>query len=263
MTATVTVIRNGSPAEDFVAVEEPLTIQISHGPLNKRTRSVHAMTMRSPGHDAELAIGWLASDGVIRERSDVVDITTSSPDTVRVQLHPDRVYDAISFGRQGMATSACGLCGRQQIDHWAEAIEPMPIGAASVASKIIRKLPEMLRERQTIFHQTGGTHAAAAFVHGEIEAIREDVGRHNALDKLVGQAWLFGRTLSVATVAVSARASFELVQKAGMARAAILVAVGAPTSAAITLADRIGLTLVGFAKATDFNVYTHAERIAP
>jgi len=237
--------------EDLLAVEAPLEIR-----LGSRSLSV---TMRTPGHDFELAAGFLFAEDIISNASHIRDITHSRPNVVVVELSPNAIIKAPSPQRGFMMTSACGLCGKVSLESLAANRCPvLPPSDLKIDAGAIHRLPHQLRERQDIFESTGGLHAAALFnPRGELECLREDVGRHNAVDKLVGHALLKFRTpLRDSVMLVSGRASFELVQKASMAGVPLLAAVGAPSSLAVSEAERCGLTLIGFLRNGSFNVYS-------
>lgn len=252
---------------DTLAVEEPLEIRIGGVPL--------AVTMRTPGHDVELAIGFLVSEGVISERSDFrAAIHCGGPGTggaentynvLDTSLAPGVRLPGADEARRFYTTSSCGVCGKASIDavrtvsHHDIAQDDVEVEAGWIA-----ELPDRLRAEQAAFDKTGGLHAAALFdaVSGELLVIREDVGRHNAVDKVVGWALQEGRLPLRSTVLqVSGRASFELVQKAVMAGIPILSAVSAPSSLAAELAEQTGLTLIGFVRGRSMNVYAHAHRV--
>jgi FdhD protein len=233
---------------DEVAVEEPLEIRVGGEAL--------AVTMRTPGHDEELALGFLFGEGLIdsaRHAGPPADLAGNVVEVAGPLLRePAR--------RRFYATSSCGVCGKGALEEIAVMSAPLPDGPA-VDRALLATLPDSLH--QPGFERTGGLHATGLFTpDGELVAVREDVGRHNAMDKVVGRALLDGRLpLHDMVLCVSGRLSFELVQKAVVAGAPILVGVGAPTSLAVQAADDRGLTLVGFARATTANVYAHAQRV--
>jgi FdhD protein len=251
---------------DRLASEEPLEIRVS-GP-GQPTVQV-AVTMRTPGNDFELAAGFLATEGLLTARDEIesirycadVERTEQQYNVLTVELR--RPFDASRLQRNFYATSSCGVCGKASIEQVAvqcTALGPGP----TVRRETLFALPDRLRERQRVFESTGGLHAAGLFSKdGELLALREDVGRHNAMDKLVGERFLEGQwPLSGMVVLVSGRASFELVQKAAVAGIPILCAVSAPSSLAVETARELGQTLVGFLRGERFNVYTHPERVA-
>ncbi len=246
---------------DLVAVEEPLEIRLGFGPLDRRSRATLGVTMRTPGHDAELTAGFLLAEGVIRERDDVLNIQQVEANAVRVELHPRVDFDADQT-RRFAVSSACGVCGSRTLDELERQLEPMPVNTTFPAG-LIHTLPALLRAAQPTFDRTGGLHAAGLFdADGNLLSVREDVGRHNAVDKLVGGELLAGRLpLTGRLIFVSGRAGYELIQKAVKAGAEVLAAVGAPTSLAVDAATRFGLTLLGFVRDGRFNVYSGAERI--
>jgi FdhD protein len=248
-----------SRADDFVAVEEPLEIRLG-------TRSF-SVTMRTPGSDLELAAGFLFAEGVIRSAAQIRSLCTleEDPNIVVVQLTDEEQSRPAPAKRDLLITSACGVCGKASLAELASnACPTLPPDGLRIDPSVIYRLADRLREAQTVFETTGGLHAAAMFtMDGTLVSIREDVGRHNAVDKLIGAALLSHLTpLTNSLLLVSGRASFELVQKALMAGVPLLAAVGAPSSLAVTTADRCGMTLIGFLRGNRFNVYTHGYRIA-
>jgi FdhD protein len=251
---------------DELAVEEPLEIRLAFDQEGRRVRRGISVTMRTPGHDGELAIGFLFTEGILHSPEQVANIEDWGPgNVVRVELKPGVAVDLDRLERHFYAASSCGVCGKASL----EAVrvrprsEPIP-GRPTVPAAVIHALPETLRASQGAFRRTGGLHAAALFdPSGRLLDLREDVGRHNALDKLIGAAFLDGRTpLTDAILLVSGRASFELVQKAGVAGIPMLSAVGAPSSLAVELARELGMTLIGFVRSNRFNLYCGPDRIA-
>jgi FdhD protein len=226
------------------------------------------VTMRTPGHEDELAVGFLRTEGLI-DGGEVLAVEVGSPadvaqpdDTVLVRL--SRPFDASTVAeRHFVATASCGICGKASIDEVAVRCDPIPPGPV-VSPVTLTSLPDRLRAAQAAFQATGGLHAAGLFTsEGELIALREDVGRHNALDKLVGSQLLAGRLpLHDRIVMVSGRVSFEIVQKAAVAGAPIVAAVSAPSDLAVEAATRLGVTVVGFLRGDGFNVYCHEERVA-
>lgn len=252
---------------DLLAVEEPLEIRIRH----RQQERALSITMRTPGHDLELALGFLFGEGIIRSADQVLSADeTNSEDQallgerITVHLSDDCAFDSAKLERHFYTTSSCGVCGKSSIDAVKIAC-PIPVQAEPfrVSNQAIAQLPEALKIYQNAFEQTGGIHAAAFFnAHGAIVQAREDVGRHNALDKLNGWALSSGQIPVVNRgLLLSGRASFELIQKASMAGVSMIVAVGAPSSLAVELAEELNITLVGFTKSHRFNVYSAAERI--
>lgn len=266
MTTTgITPWKNGVKSTnrlDSLAVEEPLEIRV-------RGRGV-AVTMRTPGHDAELAAGFLLTEGVIRNRGDVVEIAHcvqseagATGNILNVFLAPRVKLDFERLTRHVFASSSCGLCGKASIESVQAAFPPVE-SSMSVSARVLPKLAERLRAGQKAFEQTGGLHAAAIFsTRGNLAVLREDVGRHNAVDKVIGHEWLAGGfPLDRKILMVSGRASFEIMQKALAARVPIVVAISAPSSLAVEFARASGQTLVGFLRGESLNVYSHPERIS-
>jgi FdhD protein len=252
---------------DTLAVEEPLEIRLGDDPFT--------VTMRTPGHDVELALGFLVGEGVVRGPDDVLGAmhcpdASRGPDggpthnVVEVTLAAGTAPPPRTVVRR--ITSACGVCGTDSIDAVrARSAVDVHADGATVDPAVVAALPDRLREGQRVFDRTGGLHAAGLFTAGgDLLAVREDVGRHNAVDKVVG--WAFQRgmlPLRGHVLQVSGRASFELVQKAAAAGCPVLAAVSAPSSLAVDLAVDAGLTLVGFSRGASFNVYAHPHRVRP
>ncbi|MEU2546153.1 formate dehydrogenase accessory sulfurtransferase FdhD [Streptomyces roseolus] len=264
----VTRIRGGavSTRPDTLVAEEPLEIRLNGKPL--------AITMRTPGDDFALAAGFLVSEGVLASAADVRSIVycagakedgTNTYNVVDVKLAPGVAVPDITLERNVYTTSSCGLCGKASLDA-VRTTARFPIAdtpPVRVSPALLSGLPDRLRAAQKVFDTTGGLHAAALFTEdGELLDVREDVGRHNAVDKLVGRALREDLLpLDRAVLLVSGRASFELAQKAVMAGIPVLAAVSAPSSLAVDLAAEAGLTLVGFLRGPDMNVYTHPDRV--
>src|SRR5688572_18046792 len=249
--------------QDLVAVEAPVSLHLH--PQDGPERDL-GLLMRTPGDDEDLAAGVLAAEGVIRRASDILTIETilteQASEIIRVTVGPNADVQAIS-DRVGTATSACGLCGRlsmRQIDHFGAPATPE---SPQIDPSVIRGLADQLRQRQQAFAQTGGLHAAAVFTPaGELLEVREDVGRHNAVDKILGALLRRdGLPANDLILAVSGRIAYEIVQKAAMGGLPVIVAVGAPTDLAVDAARDCGITLVGFARDERFNVYTFGGRI--
>jgi len=253
---------NALPAKpDMVAVEEPLEIRV-------RGRSV-AVTMRTPGHDRELAAGFLLTEGIIRDRGDVVEIlhcrAAAAPEnTLNVFLAPSLNVDFAQLTRHVFATSSCGLCGKASIESVHQHFPPVK-SRVTVSTSTLARLPKLMREAQATFNQTGGLHAAAVFnAKGELIVLREDVGRHNAVDKVLGHGFLDGKwPFDSYILLVSGRASFEIMQKALAGRVPIVCAVSAPSSLAVEFARESDQTLVGFLRGSSMNIYAGTERIRP
>jgi FdhD protein len=253
---------------DLVAVEEPLQIILEHGDAHTRAEVPLAMTMRTPGHDRDLVTGFLYAEGVVAGIDDLVSVRhcvrADTPENViRAVLREDVVVPSRLFERTLTVTSACGVCGERTLESLSkDGCEPVPLTNDSFRAAAIRRALASLEESQAWFRHTGGTHGAALFDNsGELLLHREDVGRHNALDKLIG-ALLHVHAPGDGFVVMSSRASFELVQKTVRARLPMMVAIGAATSLAVETARRFDVTLVGFARESRFNVYSNAERIA-
>jgi FdhD protein len=250
--------------DDRVVGEAPLEIRAA-GPLQEPVAI--AVTMRTPGSEAELAVGFLRTEGLL-DGQEVLGTVGGDPgslsqpdDTIVVRLSAP-FDDAKVAERHFIATASCGICGKASIDEIALRCDPLPDGPV-VSRAVVLALPDLLRAAQRAFDETGGLHAAGLFSpKGELIAIREDVGRHNALDKLVGSQVLAGAMpLHERILMVSGRVSFEIVQKAAVAGIPIVAAVSAPSDLAIETAERLGLTLVGFLRGDGFNVYAHDGRI--
>lgn len=256
--------------KDVLAVEEPLEIRISWtSSTGERSTEPLAVTMRTPGHDFELVAGFLHGEGIATDADDLSELTycrgeeTQEYNIVEARLRPGVAFDLERMRRNFYATSSCGICGKASL----EAVSALGCRildqGLEIAADLLPELPNRLLKRQETFARTGGLHAAGLFdPDGTSVSVREDVGRHNAVDKVLGEA-LLRRALPAAdrVLVVSGRASFELVQKAVMARVPVLVAVGAPSSLAVDLAKQFGQTLVGFARDGGFNVYSGTERV--
>ncbi|MBC8025427.1 MAG: formate dehydrogenase accessory sulfurtransferase FdhD [Steroidobacteraceae bacterium] len=258
-----------SRRRDAIAVEEPLEIRLIRGGVTDNGGSGRALsiTMRTPGNDSELALGFLHGEGIIAAPRDVIDVGPCGPtgNVVRVSVRADLSFDAEQLARNFYTTSSCGVCGKASIDAITASAGRRDVGSRefSVSESVLRSLPDKLRASQTEFAETGGVHAVGLFtVDGDLVASREDVGRHNAMDKLVGRSLSDGSLpWSERVVLLSGRASFELLQKAMMAGAPVVAAIGAPSSLAVELADAVGITLVAFVRAGGCNVYTHGTRV--
>jgi FdhD protein len=258
--------------EEQVTVEEPFEIRIDHQSL--------AVIMRTPGHDNELALGFLFSEGVIHHSDDVIDLAIETDEdglplanVVNVTLRsfacnsPSQA-ETRTFVRRFSVSSSCGLCGKNSIEDLFQVTEPLERDNLRFPSSMLYHLSEQLRSQQTVFGYTGGLHAAGLFTpSGELVLLREDVGRHNAVDKLVGYGLLhnsgdlYGDLYKESLLLVSGRTSFEIIQKALLARIPCVAAISAPSSLAVELANQAGITLIGFLRNQSMNVYTHPERI--
>ncbi|MEM6524815.1 MAG: formate dehydrogenase accessory sulfurtransferase FdhD [Bacteroidota bacterium] len=254
---------------DLLAVEEPLEIRIGYGPEKERIQKSISVTMRTPGHDHELAVGFLFTEGIISSFSDVAGIRhcedvgkDETGNIIRIELKPSVHVDMVKLQRHFYTTSSCGVCGKSSLEAISNECQPIQ-SELKVSNELISAAPEKLRSAQTVFAHTGGIHATGTFdSKGELIMLREDVGRHNAFDKVVGACLMKGiLPLSHHFILVSGRVSFELVQKALMSGVPVMVAVGAPSSLAVKLAQEFNLTLLGFVKPDQFNVYCHAGRV--
>ena len=256
---------------DSVVVEEPLEIRVDEARNGQPQERSVSVTMRTPGEDFELSAGFLFTEGIIRSKRDVADlrycqnVDPQEYNVVTVRLRESAAFDPDTLTRNFYMTSSCGVCGKASLDAVeVQGCAPVSFQGDPVAPEVIRGLPARLRGDQPVFERTGGIHAAGLFdLDGTPRLVREDVGRHNAVDKVVGYELLSGELPAHESIlAVSGRASFEIMQKAAMAGIPVLVAVGAPSSLAVDFARRFNMTLVGFAKPGGFNVYHGAERIA-
>lgn len=253
--------------QDVVAVEEPLEIRLGYVSAGGPKQQSVSITMRTPGDDFSLAAGFLFSEGILRHPQDIKEIVWcgdgANQNVVRVELANHVKPDLKRLQRHVYTTSSCGVCGKTSLEAlelqgWASVVSDV-----SVSAEVLVGLPNVLRASQSVFEQTGGLHAVGEFsIGGELLNHREDVGRHNALDKLLGHHVRNGREAFQGDVLVlSGRASFELVQKAITARCPIVAAVGAPSSLAIELAEEFGITLAGFVRGGRMNIYSHPRRI--
>lgn len=262
---TINKLQDGivTQTDDLLATEEPLEIRLVHGAMRQKKNL--AVTMRTPNQDEALAIGFLYTEGIIKQIADVQQCEILQENVIQVHLAPTVDIDLKSIERNFYTTSSCGVCGKSSIDAVRtectiyDKAKPFAVDAAT-----IHGLPATLQQHQKNFQETGGIHAAALFdKEGQLINVCEDVGRHNALDKLIGMALQQDMIpLQQHILLLSGRASFELVQKATMAGIKIIVAVGAPSSLAVATADEFGITLIGFAKNNRFNIYCNADSIA-
>ncbi len=251
---------------DTVAVEEPLEIRITHWFKDARISENLALTMRTPGDDRELTAGLLLSEGIIRTREHLADLRPlggGRSNEMMAELSRGVDVQTWKLARSAFVNSSCGICGKRSRDAVAQAVPDSAQDKFEIKPDLITNLPDLLRKQQAGFAQTGGLHAAAlANTAGEIEAAFEDIGRHNALDKLIGWALLGNRIpLRSRVLFMSSRSSFELIQKAAMAGAPVLATVGGPSSLAIEAARDYGITLIGFVREGHFNVYSGEWRI--
>lgn len=263
--------RDVSAEADVLAIEEPLEIRLGYGSRSGRTHRAVSVTMRSPGQDFDLAAGFLFTEGILGSPEQMEEIRSCGPvqvgghrNVVRVEMRSDLNVDLARLERHFFTTSSCGICGKTSL----EAVRVgrravIPPRRGWIDPNIIHRLPEPLRAAQATFDRTGGLHAAGLFTEdGSLVNLREDVGRHNAVDKLIGSEFRAGRLpLNHCILLLSGRASFELVQKAMMAGIPLLAAVGAPSSLAVELARDCGMTVLGFVREGHFNIYSGAERI--
>ncbi|MEO6977128.1 MAG: formate dehydrogenase accessory sulfurtransferase FdhD, partial [Mucilaginibacter sp.] len=262
---------DGTETFDALAIEEPLEIRLSYDSNGEQKTQNVSVTMRTPGNDAELAAGFLFTEGVVKNAGEIAGVdycfiacAKNKENVIQVTLCEGVVPDLKNTERNFYTTSSCGVCGKGSID----AIRTVgnfvkQDDDITVDSDLLYQLPEILREQQAVFEETGGLHASALFnLDGELLLLREDVGRHNALDKLIGAALQHGLLpLNNHILLLSGRASFELVQKAVMAGIRIIAAVGAPSSLAVEFAEEFDVTLAGFLRGRRFNIYTAARRI--
>jgi FdhD protein len=263
-TFPITTVAGGQTQKrnDLLAVEEPLEIRITHGLSDHREQKNISVTMRTPGEDKELALGFLFTEGIITSINDIDNVETAD-NVINVQLSLSTNVDIDTLQRNFYTTSSCGICGKASIDAVMTKV-PRSIGKSLVIStKALVNVQEEMIRQQKLFSNTGGIHASALVNNdGSIELVREDIGRHNALDKLIG-AMLQADRLPISTqfIFLSGRAGFELVQKAAMAGVQVLAAVGAPSSLAVEFATQCGMTLLGFVRDDRFNIYCGGERI--
>jgi FdhD protein len=277
--------RKSRRAQDALSVEEPLEIQLAHGPRDARAVKSISVTMRTPGNDFELAAGFLMTEGVVQDSNDIEQIlyvANSTSELLRedtptqsalpyrpgknvvcVELEPGVVVSLANLERNFYTTSSCGICGKASLLALQTICPPRRKNAFQIDAEVLTKLPDRLREAQTLFDQTGGIHGAGLFdSEGKLLAVREDVGRHNAVDKLLGAEFLADRTpLHHSLLLLSGRASFELLQKALMGGVSMVASVGAPSSLAAQVAKDFDIILVGFLRENHFNIYHGAEHV--
>jgi len=249
--------------DDFLAAEEPLEIRVANEPLS--------VTMRTPGHDRELAAGFLFTEGMLQRREQIVRLESAEPrdgvnrgNVIEAELAPEATPDFVKMRRHFFAASSCGICGKASIDSIRSRLLAAPNPDFRLDAELLVRLPDALRSSQDVFQRTGGLHAAALFdARGKLLVLREDIGRHNAVDKVIGWALLEGRVpLSDSVLLVSGRGGFEIVQKAIVAGVPVVASVSAPSSLAVQLARELHLTLIGFLRGRRFVIYAGEERMA-
>ena len=249
--------------DDYLAAEEPLEIRIADDPLS--------VTMRTPGHDRELAAGFLFTEGLIQNRDQILKLESAEPqdgtnrgNVIQAELAPEAAPDFAKMKRHFFAASSCGICGKASIDSIRSRLLAAPNPDFRLDAELLTTLPDALRESQDVFQRTGGLHAAALFdPNGKLLVLREDIGRHNAVDKVIGWALLEGRVpLSDSVLLVSGRGGFEIVQKSIVAGVPVVASVSAPSSLAVQLARELHLTLIGFLRGRRFVIYAGEERVA-
>jgi FdhD protein len=270
----VTRIIEGETEElsDAVAIEEPLEIRMEYGPAANRRITNVSVTMRTPGNDSELASGFLFTEGIIKQAADIQNVdhcfiacAENKENVIQVTLADNVIPHLQNAERNFYTTSSCGVCGKGSINaiRTVSSYDANIPDSNSIDNDVLTSLPDILAQHQKIFADTGGLHASALFtIQGELLLVREDVGRHNALDKLIGAALNRGMLpLNNLVLLLSGRISFELVQKAVMAGVNIIAAVGAPSSLAVHLAQEFNITLAGFLRGQRFNIYTAQQRV--
>ncbi len=240
---------------DQLTIEEPLEIRIG--------RKTLATTMRTPGHDEELAAGFLISEAIVRKRQEIAEISASRRNVIIVNLTAGVKLKLNSARRFGTISSSCGICGKESTDTIRQNFPPVASTSVRIGIETLLSLPALLQKQQSDFARTGGIHAAGIFgPTGDLKIVREDIGRHNAVDKAIGRAFLDGLLpLDRHLLLVSGRASFEIMQKALAAGIPIVVAVSAPSTLAVSFARESNQTLIGFLRPPSFNIYSHIERV--
>ncbi len=249
---------------DSLAVEEPLEIEVGFWENGQRKSQTISITMRTPGEDVELAVGFLFSEGLLKSRSQINSVSSHGANKVRVELNKDEAFSFAELRRNFYVNSSCGICGRNSIELLkTSGVEKFLESEPKFSADLVYQLPKILAEHQSVFAETGGLHASALFdVDGNLLRVREDIGRHNAVDKLVGSYFLDDKLpIEKGVLFLSGRASYELLQKAVRAKIPIVCAVGAPSSLAVQLAEEFGITLLGFVRENRFNVYTDFGRL--
>jgi FdhD protein len=260
-----------SQEDDLVVVEEPLEIRIGYGPESQRQQATITVTMRTPGDDEHLCLGFLFNEGIINTATQVRSVRycqnvveeDGGENVMRVELSSDTPINLPDIQRNFYTNSSCGVCGKASIDHVKQFCQPLAENGFQVSQEVILTLPSTLELTQDIFKHTGGLHACGLFDgNGKLLLHKEDVGRHNALDKLIGCLLITNQLPAAGRVLMlSGRISFELVQKAVKAGISIIAAVGAPSSLSVKLAQEYDVTLIGFLKKDGFNIYTGIEKI--
>ena len=262
---------NSSLKSDLVVVEEPLEIRVGYGPESDREQGTITVTMRTPGDDEHLCLGFIYSEGMISSAKEILSAKyctnvgeeDGGENVMRVELSSEIAFNPNEFQRNFYTNSSCGVCGKASIDHVKQTCEPVADTGLQISRETIYSLPQVLEDVQDVFKHTGGLHACGLFdANGKLIIHKEDVGRHNALDKLIGNLLVTDNLpASDKILMLSGRISFELVQKAVKAGIPIIAAVGAPSSLSVALGKEYGVTLVGFLKEKGFNVYTGFKRI--
>lgn len=274
---TIIKFKGNIPVEqsDLVVVEEPLEIRLGYGAANNRQQKSISVTMRTPtGHDFELAMGFLFTENIISHFDQILSIhyctdnkQHQQENIIRVELHPSVQLDFHKLERFSYTTSSCGICGKASIEAIQHQCSTPIVSSLTISFPFIYQLPNIVEEKQVFFKHTGGSHVAALVEiknadNGALFLLREDIGRHNALDKVIGAAFQQNMLpLANTLLFMSSRASFELIQKAVMASISIIVCVGAPSSLAIETARSFGITLIGFSRENSFNVYCGSQRV--
>ncbi len=256
--------------EDLVVKEEPLAMVLIHGNAEERMETEWAVSMRTPGHDEELALGYLFSENIIEHPDHVLSIRNCQRNEhgnrILISLHSDVQVNVQNKRQDLFLNSSCGVCGKQTIEQVFHQIPESTIPIQQVNAGFMLKLENLIKEKQPVFRHTGGLHACSLFeINGPLVLQREDVGRHNALDKLIGaslqKGWIKNRESEKYLLHLSGRAGFEMIQKAAMAGIKVVTSIGAPSSLAVDLATKAGITLVGFLREVRFNVYACPENI--
>lgn len=250
------ISRENAEMVGSVASEESLSLIVNGKPF--------AVMMRTPGHEKELVLGFLYSDGIINDLSDVQTILYSqeNPNEIHLELAPGYAKKIKDHQRATEIRSSCGICGSRSLEDLIKNLKTIPKNI-SIGRQLLASLPAKMKEAQTLFRKTGGVHGVAMFsFSGELLLCREDIGRHNALDKLIGHGLKTGATFHDKILLLSSRSSYEMVAKAARAGFPIVAAISAPTTLAVDLADTLGITLIGFLRGEEFNLYTHPQRIS-